>query len=54
MMKYFLLKNVVCIGSSWLVPQNLIEGQQFEGQQWKAISELADKAIKEIKNKEKK
>ncbi|MBT8506754.1 2-dehydro-3-deoxyphosphogluconate aldolase [Coxiella-like endosymbiont of Rhipicephalus sanguineus] len=48
-MEYFSLKNVVCIGGSWLTPQNLIEGQQ-----WKAISELADKAIKEIKNKEKK
>ncbi len=32
-----------------LAAQNLIEGQQ-----WKAISELTDKAIKEIKNKEKK
>lgn len=49
MMEYFSLKNVVCIGGSWLAAQNLIEGQQ-----WKAISKLADKAIKEIKNKEKK
>lgn len=44
MTQYFSLKNVMCIGGSWLAPHNLIENQE-----WGKISELVNKALKEIK-----
>ncbi len=43
MINYFSLKNVICVGGSWLAPKNLVESQQ-----WNAITELVLKAIKTL------
>lgn len=45
MMDYFSLKNVICVGGSWLAPKNLVESHR-----WNAITELAQKAIKTLNN----
>ena len=37
---YLALKNVACVGGSWIVP-----GDRIEAQDWKAITELAVKTV---------
>ena len=38
--EYLALKNVACVGGSWIVPADLIEAQE-----WKAITELAARTV---------
>lgn len=42
MMDYLSLKNVVCVGGSWLAPSDLIEHHQ-----WKTITDLARNTVEE-------
>lgn len=37
---YLALKNVACVGGSWIVPGDLVEAQE-----WKAITELVEQTI---------
>ncbi|MGI1669021.1 MAG: bifunctional 4-hydroxy-2-oxoglutarate aldolase/2-dehydro-3-deoxy-phosphogluconate aldolase [Neptuniibacter sp.] len=41
---YLSLKNVMCVGGSWLTPQSLIENKD-----WKAIEHLAEETIARLK-----
>jgi len=40
------LKNVLCIGGSWLVPKKLLEEKNFS-----EITNIAKKSLENIKNK---
>jgi len=44
--EYLALKNVACVGGSWIVPEDLIAARN-----WPAITELASRTIAEAGKK---
>ncbi|CAA6809379.1 MAG: Unknown protein, partial [uncultured Sulfurovum sp.] len=41
--EFLSLKNVLCVGGSWIVPKEMLKAKNFEG-----ISNLAKEALKAV------